>query len=163
MDLYILRHTSAADPHGYAQDADRPLTETGRREAQNVADALLEIGNKIELVLTSPYLRARETASIITNKLKIEPPEDCGFLLPGADSTALMMFLSQRRAQSIMLVGHAPDLSYLVSTLCMGLETSGVEFSKGALALLDVERPVRRRRCRLMYLLPLRITEKLGA
>lgn len=162
MDLYILRHTSAADPHGYAQDADRPLTETGRREARTVSDALEIIGHKLELVLTSPYLRARETAGIVASALKIDAPEDCGFLLPGADSTALMMYLSQRRSQSIMLVGHAPDLSYLISTLCYGAESAGIEVAKGTLALLDVERPVRRRRCRLSYLLPLKVMETLA-
>lgn len=162
MDLYLVRHTSAADPHGYAQDADRPLTETGRIEAEQVAGAMLALGWQPELVLSSPYRRARDTASILSQRLRTESPSDLGLLLPGADRAALLEHLSQRRAQSILLVGHAPDLPQLVALLCCGEEIVMTEMSKGALAHVQAERPLRKRRALLRALLPLRLSSRLG-
>ncbi len=161
MDLYLLRHTSAADPHGYAQDADRPLTEAGRYEAERVAEAMRCLGWQPELVLTSPYRRARETATIVAAHLKTESPTDVGGLLPGADHMVLLEHLSARRAQAVLLVGHAPDLPQLLALLCCGEEIVMAEMSKGALVHLQAERPLRKRRALLRSLIPLRLAARL--
>lgn len=162
MELYLLRHTTAADPHGYAQDADRPLTDAGKKEAEAVGRAIKKMGDRIQLALSSPYLRARQTAQIVANVLALEPPEDSGLLLPGADHSVLLEQLSQRRAESVLLVGHAPDLSYLVSLLCIGQQSAMPAMGKGALAVLEVERPVRKRSAYLTALVPLSISEMLA-
>lgn len=154
MNLYLLRHTSAADPHGYAQDADRPLTSSGRHEAEQMAHAMKTLGYLPELILSSPYLRARETAAVVAASLHLDPPLDVGFLLPCADPITLFADLSSRRADSVLLVGHAPDLPQLVSRLCSGEETVVIEMAKGALAYLQVERPLRPHRALLRALIP---------
>lgn len=161
MDLFLLRHTSAADPHGFAQDADRPLTETGRLEAEQVAEAMKRLGWIPELVLCSPYRRARETAAIVAERLRTESASDLGGLLPGADIAALLEHLSQRRARSMLLVGHAPDLPRLLAHLCCGEDIVMAEMSKGALVHLQAERPLRKRRALLRALLPLRLAARL--
>lgn len=161
MELYLLRHTTAADPHGYAQDADRPLTDSGRKEAETVGQALRAVSNRIELVLTSPYLRARETAGIVAGVLQLETPEDSGLLLPGADPTALLAHISQRRTESILVVGHAPDLSYIVSALLFGEEVGTVAIGKGGFAIIEADRPLRRRRGTLQAFIPLTASEQL--
>jgi phosphohistidine phosphatase len=162
MDLYILRHTTAADPHGYAQDADRPLTETGLREAEIVAKAMKSLKIVPDLTLCSPYRRTRETAGVITSKLGLDAPEDSGCLLPGADAPALLSDLNNRRAKCVLLVGHAPDLPELIGLICSSDGSLLVEMSKGSLAMITAERPLRRKCGFLRGLLTVKICEKIG-
>lgn len=162
MDIYILRHTTAADPHGYAQDADRPLTETGLREAEIVAKAMKTLKIEPELTLCSPYRRTRETAGVITSKLGLDPAEDFGYLLPGADAPALLADLNNRRAKSILLVGHSPDLPEIIGLLCSNDGSLLVEISKGSLAMITAERPLRRKCGFLRTLLTVKICERIG-
>jgi phosphohistidine phosphatase len=162
MELYILRHTSAADPHSYAQDADRPLTESGLHEAKVVAKAMKALKIEPALTLCSPYRRTRETAGAITSKLALDPPEDFGYLLPGADAQALLSDLERRRVKSALLVGHSPDLPELIGLLCSHDGSLLVEFSKGALAIISAERPLRRKCGYLQAILPVKVCEKIG-
>ena len=75
MEIYLLRHGDAVDrlTGGYARDEDRPLTEAGREEAQVAGEALAGLGETIDLVLTSPLVRAEQTAGIAA---KVVRPAD---------------------------------------------------------------------------------------
>src|SRR5512136_509230 len=71
MDLYILRHGIAVErgTPGYAKDADRPLTPEGERKLQLIAEAMEALELKFDLILSSPYARARQTAEVVTGVL----------------------------------------------------------------------------------------------
>src|SRR5947209_7782988 len=73
-ELYILRHGIAAEPDRskYPRDADRPLTAEGKRKTAKVAKALDALGLSFDAVLSSPYLRARQTAEIVVSQLNLE-------------------------------------------------------------------------------------------
>ena len=72
MNLYILRHGIATDPaaHEFATDAERPLTPEGKRKLRQVAEAMEALELSFDLILSSTYLRARQTAEVIAAALK---------------------------------------------------------------------------------------------
>ncbi len=111
-----MRHATAADPGG-SSDALRPLTEQGRQEAREAGKALRERGTEIAVVLSSPRLRARETAELVVEGLRrkvgIEVREA---LSCGATSAT---YLREIRAQEgpVLLVAHNPEMSAFASQL----------------------------------------------
>jgi phosphohistidine phosphatase len=124
MDLYIMRH-GAAEERGaqWPDDAQRPLTEDGRRKAREVAQGLAAEGVALDAVFTSPLVRARETAEIVAKELGLSAKlRETKNLAPGADPEALLGELraSAPAAVGLMVVGHEPDLGMLVSRLLTG-------------------------------------------
>ncbi len=114
MELYIVRHGEAGQAmlvRGRADDA-RELTREGRKETAEVAKALRALGCSPERIGTSPLPRARQTAEILAEALDAEKElESCKFLSPGSDAEALIRWLRDARADSVMIVGHMPDLA----------------------------------------------------
>jgi phosphohistidine phosphatase len=125
--LYLLRHGDAEDGNG--DDAARRLTEKGERQANAAGAALASLGAEIDACLTSPRIRAAETARLACEHLHgIEPetrPE-----LSGGDFDALA--LAAGRA-NVLLVGHEPDLSNEIARLT----GASVKLRKGGLAILE--------------------------
>lgn len=139
MRLYLFRHATAA-PHGSsAQDADRPLTEGGHEEAQGVSHGLKRLGIAPTVILTSSYVRARETAQhaaevlgagIPMKVLDALEPESA----PRRMSLALKPFADQTH---VLCVGHEPHLSAWIAELVSG---SGMrcQMKKAGVACLEV-------------------------
>jgi phosphohistidine phosphatase len=144
MNLYLLRHGIAVD-HGdvhYAKDADRPLTPEGERKLARIADAMKGLKLSFDLILSSPYTRARQTAEIIAEALdarkRLEFYDD---LTPDGSFKKLIETLN-RRAPSpndVLLVGHEPHLSGLISLLVSGDSSLSVVMKKGGLCNLSIE------------------------
>jgi phosphohistidine phosphatase len=143
MELYILRHGlagEAGDPR-YSDDSQRPLTAEGKRKMHQAALGMKAMGIKFDIALTSPYLRARQTAEIVCEQL------GCGDVMrltnnlaPAGNVRALVAELSEMPRESRVLVaGHEPYLSGLVSFLISGSHGCGVEMKKGALCKLEIE------------------------
>ncbi|MEM6990318.1 MAG: phosphohistidine phosphatase SixA [Myxococcota bacterium] len=154
MELYVLRHAIAAEPEGYARDADRPLTQAGIDKLRKVTRAFDPLGVEVDVILSSPYVRARHTAAIAGEALGVQPILD-GALSAGATPKDFVGAIKGHAApdQRVMVVGHEPDLSRLVTVLCGGLDGSGVRMKKAGLAKLAVER-LRARECaQLQWLL----------
>lgn len=156
MRLFIIRHTTAADPHGYSDDAERALTELGREQAHIVAKTIAEFDFPPELIFSSTYTRALQTAEIISTELTLEPPEQTSLLCPGFYPDDLMSELSTKQASSIAVVGHSPDVAYFTASLCFGEAAPALTFSKGAVAIVDTQRPLRRRGGLLQAFIPVR-------
>lgn len=122
MRLYLLRHATAA-PHGSAaQDADRPLTEEGHEEARGVALGLKRLELGVAVILTSPYVRAKETAQhaadVLGPGLAIKPVR---VLEPEADPRQASMALQPfAGAAQLLCVGHEPHLSAWIAELVSG-------------------------------------------
>jgi len=142
MELFILRHAIAV-PRGtlaYPND-DRPLTKDGISKMKEIAKGIARILPHLDAVLSSPLLRARHTAEIAVDALPFDGMiEICEELLPGSPLQDLYATLSRFRvSQNIMLVGHEPGLGLLASAL-LGAKGSVIEFKKGGLCCIEVEK-----------------------
>ena len=144
MNLFILRHGIAVEPGtaGFAKDADRPLTPKGERKLWKIADAMEELEIRFDWILTSPYLRARQTAEIVAEALDIRKRlELCEALTPGGSPTRLIETIQSQRPtpENILLVGHEPYLSELISMLISGSKNVFITMKKGAVCKLVVD------------------------
>ena len=141
MEIYILRHGIAVDrgTPGYKKDGDRPLTEDGIEKIRQVAEAMLAMELKFDLILSSPYVRAAETAKIVAGELD-EEVTFTNFLLPEGNPLELIREINDNKPQSVLLVGHEPDLSRLMSLLISGDSEAAIELKKGGLSKLTAEK-----------------------
>jgi len=141
MEIYILRHGIAVDrgTPGYKKDGDRPLTEDGVQKIRQVAEAMLAMELKFDLILSSPYVRAAETAKIVAGELD-EEVTFTNFLLPEGNPLELIREINDNKPQSVLLVGHEPDLSRLMSLLISGDSEAAIELKKGGLSKLTAEK-----------------------
>jgi phosphohistidine phosphatase len=157
MELYIFRHAiavprdSGEEPH----DEDRRLTEQGIDKLREVVRGMRALDLSFDRVLTSPYVRATQTAEIVAAGLGIqETVEQCPHLAPDGDPEALIKAIKAAPAPRTLLVGHEPALSRLISTLTSGDPGLAVTLKKAGLCKLTVE-TLRHGRCaRLEWLLP---------
>lgn len=141
MELYVLRHSMAVEHGKLPRDSDRPLTEAGRERLMRTTQAWDAVGVSAELIITSPHVRAHQSATIAGEALGIADrvhPERA--LAPGASPAAVVRTLDeyQSRADRIMLVGHEPDLGRLVSTLVCGNDEAGFRIKKAGLMRLSI-------------------------
>jgi phosphohistidine phosphatase len=140
MNLYLLRHGLAAEraPHS-TKDADRPLTPKGKRKLWLVAEAMEALELSFDRILSSPYVRARQTAEIVAEAFNARPRlEFTDTLTPHGNSKHLVELLLhiEPQPQNILLVGHEPYLSELISLLLAGDTRLAVEMKKAALCHL---------------------------
>jgi phosphohistidine phosphatase len=115
MELYLIRHAEAI-PLGEDHidvDADRPLTAAGLEQAKALATGLQRKGVALQLILTSPLLRARQTAEGMLKAWSGSPPEVeiCAALAPGKKPRKLARLLRDGQREPVALIGHEPDLS----------------------------------------------------
>lgn len=121
MKLYVMRHGPAEDDAPSGLDGDRALTDAGRKRVRGVAKALLDLDEAPHVVISSPLVRAVQTAEIVAIVAKLE--EQSGTveirreLSPGGDAAALARALAAEGRRRVMLVGHEPDLSGMVESL----------------------------------------------
>jgi len=144
MNLYLLRHGIAVEPGspGYAKDSDRPLTPEGERKLQLIAEAMQALDLSFDLILSSPYLRARQTAELVAEVLHARKNiEFSDSLIPGGSTDKLVELLNRLkpRPENVLLVGHEPYLSGLVSRLVAGGESFSVVLKKGGLCKLATD------------------------
>jgi phosphohistidine phosphatase len=144
MNLFILRHGLAVEPGsaGFANDSDRPLTPKGERKLWKIAQAMEDLDLSFDWILSSPYLRARQTAEIVAEGLDLRKKlELCEPLTPAGSVKKLIQQIDQRRPRPIdvLLVGHEPYLSELVSLLICGNTEAAVLMKKGGLCKLSIE------------------------
>lgn len=125
--LYLLRHGDAE--HETGDDAARRLTEKGERQARAAGVALTRLGEKIGACLTSPRVRAAETARLACESLAGLEPEIAAELA-GGDFDALALAAGRG---NVLLVGHEPDLSREVARLT----GANAKMRKGGLAIVD--------------------------
>ena len=135
VQLYLLRHADAGDPAAWTgDDADRPLSKKGERQARRLAELLCDLRWRPDVIITSPKLRARQTADALAREVKRKPVED-ERLGGSLDLTVLAGLLAdQGDALRVVLVGHDPDFSALASSLT----GAALEVRKGALVRIDL-------------------------
>lgn len=151
VELCLLRHAHAGDATRWAGDDElRPLTEKGRLQAERLARHLAAAGYAPDVVLTSPLVRARETAEIVAEilraPLRVEPRLGEMVDLP----TLEQILADAGDPPRAILVGHDPDFSELASELV----GAPIHVRKGTLARIDAERPLQPGAGELSWLLP---------
>jgi phosphohistidine phosphatase len=141
MNLCFLRHGPAV-PVGTpgVDEPDRPLSPEGKRKTRRAARGLLRLDLGIDAVLASPLPRARETAEIVADALRLGPPRLHDALLPDAPADRLLDVLRGLGAEGPVLVGHEPGLSRAVAFLIGAAEDRALEIKKSGLAVVRLRK-----------------------
>ncbi len=140
MELHLLRHAIAHDlgEDGSKTDAERSLTREGARRMRAAAVGMRAMGLNFGRILTSPLVRAEQTARIVGDELRCANRIELNdALCPGGGGERLVAELADE-TRPILLVGHEPDLGLLASRLVWGCVGSVVAFKKGGLCRIDV-------------------------
>jgi|HubBroStandDraft_5_1064220.scaffolds.fasta_scaffold109206_2 phosphohistidine phosphatase len=159
MHLYLVRHAIAAEPDAkrWPDDRQRPLTAAGARRFKRTAGtltALIESAGKVDRLLTSPLARARETARLL-HKAGLPDVIEESVLAPGRTAARVLAVLRAHDAQSIVLVGHEPDLGRLLAVCIAGPDVKlSLRFRKGGAACLSFAGAPRVGEATLEWLLP---------
>src|SRR5262245_4685086 len=120
MDLYVIRHAEAQPLGGsITDDAERPLTETGKAQSKALAQGLQRLGVKLDVILTSPLLRARQTAEEILRCWNAPKPalEVVEELVNAGKRRKLARVIRDVAKESVAIVGHQPDLAIFAAWL----------------------------------------------
>src|SRR5512138_859686 len=130
MDLYVVRHAIAVErgTPGYEEDGQRPLTDNGRKKMKRIVKGLRDLDIRLDKILTSPYMRARDTARILAEgfKMKDEIAFTDNLIPPGNFDKLIDEIVEKYNVDSLALVGHEPMLSQLISFLMTGNSEAGL-------------------------------------
>jgi len=148
MNLFLLRHGIASDPGEDGlpkdlKDAERPLSTKGKQRMWRITEAMRTMDLKFGAVVSSPLLRAKQTAQIVTEALELRRKLILtDNLAPEGSPKALIEQLMElgSHPKNILLVGHEPYLSKLIAMLLAGNTTAKIDLRKGGLAKLEVEK-----------------------
>jgi phosphohistidine phosphatase len=141
-ELYIMRHGIAvARGADFADDSKRPLTPEGKKKIKEIASGLKRLGVVVDWVVTSPLVRAVETAEIVAEFLGPNVPVDfCDALCPGGSAETLITFLAKHpNRQRVLVAGHEPDLSSLAARLIGAARHAGLALKKGGCCLVEFD------------------------
>jgi len=142
MNLYLMRHAIAAEPDGNMDDSQRPLTEKGRKKLAAVASHLVKIGLSFDLILTSPYLRARQTAEVMAEALKIKSNlvvETQNITPYGSAGNLIEEINAGKPVEHLLIVSHEPFISELIGMLVAGNPGLSINIKKASLCNLSVQ------------------------
>ena len=143
MNLYIIRHAIAVDRVApeYESDRERPLTDTGRTKMRQIARALRSIGVELDLILSSPYVRACETAEILREVFRLKKEVVLSDnLVPLGDAELLIGEIKEKYSTNNMaVVGHEPYLSTLISWLVADNAKIDITLKKGGACYLTAD------------------------
>ena len=135
MRLYIMRHGPAEDHSSTGRDADRKLTPSGKDRTRDVAELLVKSGEAPTRILSSPLVRARETAEIVAHAAGLAEIEFANEMAPAGDSSSLARALGREEGR-VMIVGHEPALGDLVAELVGRPPSLGMQ--KAMVVAIDV-------------------------
>lgn len=155
MEVILVRHGIAVEmgEEGVISDEGRMLSGKGRKATRQVAKGLKAAGCRPVSVISSPLLRARETADIIAEVLGLEKVEVSDLMLPGTSPTDIMAFLMARGEFPVILVGHMPDLAIMASGMLSRDASVPLTFKKAAACSILFDGEVEAGKGRLVWLM----------
>ena len=140
IELHLLRHAHAGDPLSWdGPDERRPLSDKGDKQADRLGRFLAGVGFAADAVITSPKVRAAQTAEIVARHLRVPVVVDAR--LAGSFDFGMVEAILRDAGDPVrpVLVGHDPDLTDLVEILT---GSDAVTMKKGAMVRIDIERPL---------------------
>jgi phosphohistidine phosphatase len=158
-----MRHAEAGEATESGGDEARPLTVRGRERTRDAAAGLRAMGLRFDAILTSPLVRAAETAESVADEYSNNPsPQVLPALSPGiAPREAISALAPFARHGKVLAVGHEPQLGKLVSLLLTPNGTVAIRFKKGACLALDLPKAVEPGAGELLWMLTQRQLRKL--
>jgi phosphohistidine phosphatase len=147
VNLLIVRHGPAGDREEWERtgkdDRLRPLTPTGKKEVRQAATGLVRVVPDLDLIATSPWTRAKQTADIVNKEYGIDL-EELEQLTSDHRPEELGSWLAeQKEREAVALVGHEPHLGLLVGYLLSGSSRTFVNLKKGGACLIQMNDPSR--------------------
>jgi len=139
MNLYLIRHAIAVEE--YEEDSLRPLTDKGKKKMRQIAKGLRALGVELDLILSSPYVRAAETAEILADVFKMKKEIKLSEnLVPMGDPDLLIAEMNEKyAADSIALVGHEPFMTSLIGLLISENSSVDITLKKGGVCSLSAD------------------------
>lgn len=141
MRILVVRHGPAGGPAEKARwkgkDERRPLSAEGKKKLRRATRGLSSVAGKVDLIATSPLVRARQTAELVAERLRA-PVVETETLAPFAAPEETLRWLLGRREKAIAVVGHEPQLGLLVAWLCAASAQPVTELKKGQACLLEL-------------------------
>jgi phosphohistidine phosphatase len=167
VNLVVVRHAVAKDREAFARtgadDSERPLTRRGRREFKKGARGIARLVGDVDVLATSPLVRAVETAALLARALGGVRAVRRSELEPDASPRGLLAWLgSHGRRATVAVVGHEPHLSLLVATCAAGRASDLLDLDKGGACLLSFEGAPRPGGAKLLWLLTASQLRRLG-
>lgn len=141
MNLYIIRHAIAAEENPSSDDSQRALTDKGGKKMRQIAKGLRILGVEFDMILSSPYFRAKETAEILADVFKIKNQVTFSDnLVPMGDPDLLIAEINEKYSvDSLALIGHEPYLTTLISLLIGQGSPVDVDLKKGGVCRLSTD------------------------
>lgn len=156
MEVFLVRHAIAHERNRarWPNDAKRPLTPAGKDKFRKAARGLADLLPKSAVLLTSPFVRARDTAAILAKQLRRTKIIECRELASGASVHKVFELLRARRERAVILVGHEPNLSTLLSACLSEHARLKIDFKKGGAACIAFAARIEPGRATFRWMLP---------
>jgi phosphohistidine phosphatase len=136
MDIVLMRHgRSTVRSSHVGADEQRPLTADGLKRLKQALPGMRQVSPHIDRVVTSPLVRARQTAEVVAEGYSV-PLKELTALAPGGEPQAITHWLARQHDQVLLLVGHEPDIGRLASWYLTGSSESFLPMKKGAICLI---------------------------
>lgn len=145
MKLILVRHALAEDREEFfkknMEDHLRPLTPKGKKKMEKIATEFVELIGHVDHIITSPYTRAKETAKILKDVYTDASVIEAAELVPQSPPQSFLKWLRSFSGQfeTLMAVGHEPQLSVFASFLLTGETTSRIDFKKSGMICFEFE------------------------
>jgi phosphohistidine phosphatase len=140
MRIYLIRHSNAVElgTEHHDDDSQRPLTDEGCEKMEGITSALKGLGMKPDLIVSSPYVRAKQTAEILAKGLKYRKDVEVNeALVPLGEAEVIVAEINEKYlVEELVLVGHEPSLSTLIGTLTAGNPEMEITMKKGGVCCL---------------------------
>lgn len=164
MNLYLIRHAIAEEESASGEDSQRALTDKGAKKMRQIAKGLRTLGVEFDLILTSPFTRARQTAEILGDVFRVKKDIIISeHLAPMGDPDLLLAEINEKHTvDSLALVGHEPYLSTLVGMLVANGSPVDVTFKKGGVCRLSTDDLHHARKATLDWLLTPGVLVEIG-
>lgn len=140
IDIYLIRHGLAGERGSYENDDQRPLTEEGKKRTRQVAKRLVELDLQLDLILTSPLVRARQTADLLIDAGLATQLEEASYLADGQIDRWLTWLDTWEpgKHRQLALVGHEPSLSEWAELLAWGELSHAIQLKKAGVIGLSL-------------------------
>ena len=163
LEVIVLRHAIAfeRDRRRWPDDALRPLTPAGKRRFRKAAQGMRDWMPRVDAVLSSPLVRARQTANLLSEVSGWPTASECSALVPDTPPTKLLAYLRTMRGGCIAVVGHEPHLSAFISVCLTRGTPISIQLRKGGVARLVFAKRFKVGRGTLIAVLPPRLLRAL--